>query len=111
MPRECGASSSRKRPTLIEAPVVTGSSAGVYHRAGRRPDPLADDDSEAGSRARSMRAFGRFAGFGDDVFGGRVELGDQLLDVVPRYRIDLEAARLRLGQEIRILHGEVEGLA
>ncbi len=28
------------------ASAVTGSSAGVYHRAGRGPDPLANDDSQ-----------------------------------------------------------------
>src|SRR5258708_4680585 len=45
MCRKGGASRRRKRPFDLAASVVTGSSARVYHRAGRRPDPLADDDS------------------------------------------------------------------
>src|SRR5262249_23251067 len=59
-----------------------------------------------------------FAALSDHCFGradyvGRscVELTDELVDLGATHRVDVEEPLLRLGQELRVLHGVVERLA
>src|SRR5215510_8259188 len=47
----------------------------------------------------------------DDILGRRVEVLEQRLDALPADGLDLELLGLHLGQQRRIGHGGVEGLA